>query len=405
MAQFNVTATTKEGDSYDEILDAPDRFTVYRDIRARGDRVTRVKEVGKRSLFSLRALNEAFQGVSTDEKVILVRNLAAMLEAGLTSSRALAVMERQTPNVRLRSIIGSLIGEVRSGSTLSAGFAKFPTVFSPLMVSMSHAGEESGKLADSLRSVANQMARASALKKKIRGALMYPTIVLLAMAGIAVLMLIYVVPTLTATFAELGADLPPTTKFVIGASTFLATHTILSLLGMVIVVAAFIAALRTPQGRRAVDYLMLKIPLFHNLVMETNSARTARTLSSLLSAGVDMVLAISIARDVVGNSFYQKVLKEAEESVTKGGTISATFEKFPKLYPPLMAEMIAVGEETGRLSDLLSETAEFYETSVENQTKDLSTIIEPLLMLFIGAGVGFFAVSMIAPIYSLSNAI
>lgn len=404
MSKFHIRAVTKDNDSYDEVVEAPDRFAVFRDIKSRGDRILKIAEEGKS--FSVMAfLNSLLQGVSADEKVFLVKNLAAMLDAGLTTSRALAVMERQTKNARLKSVIGSLIAEVRRGGTLSAAFDKFRDVFSPLLVSMVRAGEESGKLGESLRVVALQMDRTNSLRKKIRGALMYPGIVLTAMVGIGILMLIYVVPTLTATFEELGTDLPATTKFVIAASNFLAAHTILSLVALLAIFALFVVGLRTVRGRQASDFLMLRVPVIRNLVMEVNSARTARTMASLLSSGVDMVVAIGITRDVVANSFYQKVLVEAEAGVVKGMALSEAFIKHPELYPPLMAEMVAVGEETGKLTELLRETAEFYENSVDQETKDLSTIVEPFLMIVIGAAVGFFAISMIAPIYSLSNAI
>lgn len=405
MAKFKLTAVTKEGDSYNETLEAEDRFQVYRDIRERGDHVVDIKEVGHRKFFSKEMLTGLLHAVRADEKVVLTRNLAAMLEAGLTTSRALAVMERQTKNPRLRQVLSALIADVRRGSTFSSALAKFPDVFSPLLISMVHAGEESGKLAESLRVVSTQMQSTNLLKKKIRGALMYPSIVLIAMFGIGILMLIYVVPTLTQTFEELGTDLPVTTKAVIGISNFLSEHTLVSILLMLLAGVGIVAGLRTARGKRVVDFVMLNMPIMRGLVMEINAARTARTLASLLSAGVDMILAISITRDVVGNSFYQKALAEAEEVVAKGGQLSEVFKKYPNLYPPLVAEMVAVGEETGRLSDLLKETAHFYETSVEQQTKDLSTIIEPLLMIFIGGAVGFFAISMIAPIYSLSDSI
>lgn len=405
MPKFHITAVTKDKEEYSEVIEADDRFAVYREVRERGDQVLHLKEESKQTLFSSDFVTSVLHNISDDEKVVLTRNLAAMLEAGLTTSRALAVMEKQTKNPRLKSILTALISEVRRGGTLSSGFAKFRDVFPSILISMVRAGEESGKLSESLRVVALQMDRANRLKKKIKGALMYPSIVLIAMVGIGILMLIYVVPTLTQTFEELGSELPPTTQFVIGVSNFLSQSPLLALLGMLIVVLGFVLVLRTPQGKRVADYVTLRIPVVSGLVMETNAARTARTLSSLLSAGVDMVLSITITKDVIQNSFYQAVLTEAEQKVVKGESLSETFQKYPKLYPPLVAEMIAVGEETGRLSGLLKETAEFYEDSVEQQTKDLSTIIEPFLMLIIGGAVGFFAISMIAPIYSLSSSI
>jgi type IV pilus assembly protein PilC len=405
MGKYRVIAVTKEGEKYDEVVDAADRFAVYRDLRGRGDRIIELEDESVRRGFSLATITSFFESVPQDEKVILARNLAAMLEAGLTTSRALSVMERQATSKRLRTVLGSVIADVRRGSPLSQALSQFSSVFSPLMVSMVRAGEESGKLAESLRVVAGQMEKASNLTKKIRGALMYPSIVLMAMVGIAILMLIYVVPTLASTFKELGADLPPTTKFVLDASALFTSNPLLVFGVMFAVIGFLIWLSRTPPGKRALDWMFLRIPVIHTLVVETNAARTTRTMASLLSSGVDVVLSIAIARDVVQNSFYQKVLAEAEAAVTKGGQLSQVFTKYPLLYPPLVSEMIAVGEETGRLSDLLGETARFYEDSVEQQTKDLSTIVEPFLMLIIGAAVGFFALSMIAPIYSLSSAI
>ncbi len=403
--KFRFSAVTKDADTYEEILEAPDRFAAYRDIRERGDKVIELKEVSTRFAFSFSFINDLFNRISLDEKIVVARNLAAMLEAGLTTSRALSVMERQTKNSHLHSVLGILISDVKRGGTFAGALAKFPDVFPPLMISMAKAGEESGKLAESLRVIAVQMERASNLNKRIKGALIYPSIVLVAMVAIGILMLIFVVPTLTSTFKELGTDLPPTTQLIIAISTFLTDHTVLALLGLLIVFVAVVLAARTPSGRRFLNWLFLRIPIIRGIVIETNAARTTRTLSSLLSAGVDVVLAIAITRDVVENSYYKEVLSEAETTVTKGKPLSEAFSRHPGLYPPLVSEMIAVGEETGSLSDLLRQIAEFYEESVERQTKDLSTVIEPFLMLAIGAVVGFFAVSMIAPIYSLSNSI
>lgn len=403
MAKFKVTAVTKDEEEYHEVVEAEDRFAVYRDIRNRGDRVLTLEDVSTTSWYSLDKLLSLVGSVSLDEKVMLTRNMAAMLDAGLTTSRALGVMEKQTKNKRMRDVLGSLIGEVKAGGTLSTALAKFPDVFPQLLVSMVRAGEESGKLAESLRVVSEQMQKMSALTKKIRGAMIYPAIVIIAMIGIGILMLIYVVPTLTQTFKEAGAQLPPQTLLIINASQFLVDNTILAIGGIFLVVFLLVSGARTPQGRYALAWVFLRIPVIRSIVQETYAARTTRTLSSLLSAGVDMIFAISIAREVVGNPFYQKVLSEAEGEVTKGKGLSATFAKYPMLYPPMVSEMVAVGEETGRLSDLLKESATFYEDSVEQQTKDLSTIVEPVLMVLIGGFVGFFAVSMIAPIYSLSN--
>ena len=282
---------------------------------------------------------------------------------------------------------------------------EFPKVFPPLFVSMVGAGEESGNLADSLLIVGNQLEKTYLLKKKIKGAMIYPAIVISAMIIIAILMFIFVVPTLSETFKSMNVELPMSTTIIIGISEFLANHGILALLIAVIVVTVLVILFRTPKGKRYGELTLLHLPIFSKLVKESNSARTARTLSSLLSAGVDVVEAISITKSVVQNSFYKDVLTAAGENVQKGIALSAIFMENSNLYPVLVGEMIEVGEETGKLSDMLLRVAEFYENEVDTATRDLSTIIEPILMVVIGAGVGFFAVSMITPMYSIMSGI
>ncbi len=270
---------------------------------------------------------------------------------------------------------------------------------------MVRAGEESGGLGNTLRVIGEQMERSYALQKKIKSALIYPAIVVSAMVVIGVLMLLYIVPTLQATFAELNAELPASTQFIIALSEFLVHNTFISLLiaGAVLLSAFF--SLHTPRGRRAMDFVTIHLPLISSIAKEANAARTARTLSSLLSAGVEALMALEITEDVLQNSYYKKILRDARGNVQKGLPLSQAFSGAGDLYPVLVGEMIAVGEETGKLAEMLAETADFYEGEVERQTKDLSTVIEPFLMIFIGVGVGFFALSMITPIYSLSESI
>jgi len=199
--------------------------------------------------------------------------------------------------------------------------------------------------------------------------------------------------------------LPKPTQFIIGISDFLVHYTAFVILGILAIVGLIYLGLRTVPGQRARDKMLLMTPMIGELVKEINAARTARTFASLLAAGVDIVTALQITGEVVQNHYHKDVLKAAQEKVKKGGQLSETFMKNEKLYPPLMGEMIAVGEETGALADMLVRVADFYENEVAQKTKNMSTIIEPFLMLLIGASVGFFAVAMIGPIYSLSDAI
>lgn len=404
MALYTYTAQTASGDTYEKTIEAPDRFSVYTHIRKEGGTILSLEEFNPRTW---QGIFETFtlylSSVKERDKILLARNLSAMISAGLPLSRALHGLERQAKNPKLKHVIERLNEEITKGRTLYEALDQFPTVFSLLFRSMVRAGEESGKLAESLATISLQLERVYNLKKKVRGALIYPTIVLAAMFVIGILMLTYVVPTLSQTFKELNADLPLTTQVVIAVSDFLRNNILTSLLLFFMGVVLAVASLRTSRGKRYLDYVLLHIPVISEIIKEVNAARTARTLSSLLSSGVQIVTAIGITRDVVQNSYFKEVLVSAEASVQKGDELSEAFEANTHLYPVMMAEMISVGNETGNLTKMLMEVADFYENEVEQKTKDMSTVIEPFLMLVIGTGVGFFAVSMIAPIYSISN--
>ncbi|MCW9054513.1 MAG: type II secretion system F family protein [Candidatus Pacebacteria bacterium] len=404
MTEFHYKAKNKEGEVYKGTISALDKFALYTRIREEGGEVLEVVEAGSRR-FSMEWFNEVFGAVREHEKIVVTRNLGAMIDAGLSLSRSLAVLERQTRNPKLKIVLSSLNRNIKAGGSFHGALGEFPKVFSPLFVSMVRAGEESGKLSYALSLIGRQLERSYTLKRKIRGALMYPSIIIIAMIIIGVLMLIYVVPTLTQTFNELGAELPKSTQAVIGVSDFLTHNTLLALLIPLALGGLFYLGLRQPQGRRAWEFTYLHIPIVGPLVKEVYAARTARTFASLLSSGVEIVTAISITSDVMQNSYYREVLKRAEHDVQKGASLSGAFAENEHLYPILVGEMISVGEETGKLPDMLLRVAEFFEEEVEQKTKDMSTIIEPFLMIVIGTFVGFFALSMISPIYSLSESI
>jgi len=267
---------------------------------------------------------------------------------------------------------------------------------------MVRAGEESGSLSDALLTLGDQLEKSYLLKKKIKGAMIYPSVVIATLIIIGVLMFIYVVPTLAATFKELNTELPTSTKVIMWISEFLSNHLIVGLAIVATIGTAIFFALRTKQGQRVLEFISFKLPVVGDLVRQSNAARTARTLSSLLSSGVDMLEAISITKDVLQNSYYKDRLKLAGERVQKGIPLSSVFAE-TDIYPLLVGDMIEVGEETGKLSEMLLNLATYYENEVDEATKNMSTIIEPVLMVFIGASVGFFAVSMISPMYSVMS--
>jgi len=407
MAQYNVKALKANGDMYTTVIAADNKYVVYEQLKTNGDSPVAVDEIAIKKSINVDFLNpmRLFNRVKTHEKILIARNLSGMLDAGLAVSRAIGVLERQTRNKKLKVVLGAINKNISGGKTLHEAMAEYPEVFSSLFVSMVKAGEESGSLAASLKTVAMQMERSYELTRKIRGAMMYPSIIFIAMGGIAFFMLTYVVPQITSTFKEMNVPLPATTQFVIALSDFMKDHWILALIAIFGLVFSFIAIGKTSGGKRTIDWTLLHLPVISGLVKETNAARTARTLSSLLAAGVDIIVATQITSEVIQNSYYRKILTQVKEVVEKGEPISTVFAAHEKLYPPFVSEMVVVGEETGQMANMLVGVANFYETEVEQKTKDMSTIIEPVLMIVIGLAVGFFAISMIGPIYSIGDAI
>jgi type IV pilus assembly protein PilC len=328
-----------------------------------------------------------------------------MIVAGLSLYRALSVLKKQTKNAKFGKILSSLSADINSGETFSTALSKFPEVFSNLFISMVRAGEESGNLAGALSDVGMNLEKSNSLTKKIKGALIYPGVIMSAMVVIGILMFAFVVPALANTFKELGVTLPLSTRVLIFFGNFFSKNLLLTFVLVFVVGFGLYATFRAKFMAKYIDFTLLKLPVINNLVRELNTARTARTMSSLLLSGVSITRAVEITEDVVQNIYYKKVLEEAKLSIQKGAPFSQAFEANTKLYPIMMSEMIQVGEETGKLSDMLLQIALFYEEEVENKTKNLSTIIEPILMIFIGAGVGFFAISMISPLYSILGSI
>ncbi|MFT7644902.1 MAG: type II secretory pathway component PulF [Candidatus Paceibacteria bacterium] len=408
MSTFTYEGEDGEGKKIKNTVSAEDRFGVYSVARSRGHTVTTIDEDSKFNIskfVDVKKINYFLSRVKTDELVMVTRNLGSMLTAGLTVTRALSVIERQSTNPRLKGVMVRMVERINQGDSFHESLKEFPEVFNDLYVAMVQAGEESGNLAESLQTLSIQMERSNNLVKKIKGAMIYPAIVVTIMVIIAVLMMIYVMPQITDTFKGMGKDLPATTTFLINTSDFMVEHTLLVIVGMIGSVVGFIYLLKTKWGKITSSWLVVRLPVVGNLAKEANSARTARTLSSLLNSGVEVIRAIEITEEVLQNVFYKEILHDAAKRVEKGTALSETFVERKDLYPILVGEMILVGEETGQIAGMLGELAIFYETEVERKTKDLSTIIEPLLMVVIGGGVGFFALALIAPIYSLSDGI
>lgn len=402
--RFKFKAIRKNGERFEGVLESQGKFALYNELKAEGSMLVSAEEITSSRIQKYLYKAFSFLGnVSIAQKISFAKNLSAMTKAGLSLSRALSVIEAQSKNARFKSIVEGINLEIKKGKTLSEALKTYPNIFSNLFISMSKAGEESGGLSDALANVALQMDKTYRLQKKIKGAMIYPAVIICVMLIVGILMFIFVVPGITETFQELNTELPGSTKFIIALSDFLTGHWLLTILIILAFVAGVYFSLKTLIGKKIRDYCIIRLPLVGDLVMESNAARVSRTLSALLTAGVPVASSLEITCDMVNNFYYKKVLTEAITVVEKGENISAVFMRNPNLYPTFVGEMMSVGEETGNMASMLLELALFYETDVEERTKDLSTIIEPVLMVIIGVAVGFFALSMVTPIYSVMD--
>ncbi|MBI2054927.1 MAG: type II secretion system F family protein [Candidatus Sungbacteria bacterium] len=397
--RFHYTAIDRAGAVQKGEREAVDEKELSRTLRQEGLLLTLARPAGKDAGISY-LLTFSIGGVSLVDRMVFARNLGVMVGAGISVTRALEALEEQSKNKKFKLVIGDVKKRIREGISLSAALNAHRQVFGDFFVHMIEAGEVSGKFEGALRLLARQMKRDHDLRAKVRGAMMYPAIVFTALVGIGILMLVYVVPTLTQTFKELEIQLPPTTQFIISASDFVQNYAIYTLGGSIMLAYVAYRALRSSAGRAAFDQVILRVPVLGPLTQKLNAARMSRTLASLIAAGLSITKALDITSRVLGNSRFRDAMKNSAVEIEKGRPFSEILKNSPDLFPPLVIQMISVGEETGTLSRMLLRIALFYEEDINNTTKNLSSIIEPIMMIFIGAIVGFFAISMIQPLYS-----
>lgn len=401
MSKFFYTAkNATTGETSGGERDAKDEKDLAQDLRAEGLLLTSFKEEQVASTLQVKFFDR-FKTVPLKEKMTFTRNLSVMVSSGLTISRAVLNLSLQTKNKTFRKMLESVNDDLQAGKTLSEGLAKYPTVFNELFVNMVYVGEVSGNLEQVLDILALQLEKENDLLSKVRGALIYPSVIVVAMIGIGVLMLTYILPKITGTFKEMDVELPATTKIIMAMSDFLRTHAVLSIVVFVAMIVAIKLFSTTKVGKRFFDFLYLHLPIVGNIIVKVNCARFARIYSSLLKSGVSVVSALTIISKTLSNVYYKDVLDEALLEVQKGVELSKVIGKYERIFPLLVSQILSVGEETGKTETVLQRLAEFYEEEVSQITKNMSSIIEPILMLFIGGGVGFFAVAMLQPMYSV----
>lgn len=401
MPQFTYTAKNRDGQSVTDAAEAESREALGGQLRAQGLLPTRIEQ--KRLRRDFRAVFSALRRVSLLEKLTFAKNLAVTLKAGLPVSRALLVVTKQMANPYFRTVIGEIAHSVESGKTLSESLAIYPKIFSPIFVNMVKVGESSGDLDETLQYLGKQISRDYNLIRRTKGALTYPAVVVFALLIIGYLMFTMVLPKLTASFAEFNTELPALTKAIIAVVNIASRYSILVAVGFLGLVAAFLFWRRTPSGRLVLHRLWLLVPVIRTLTKKINLARFTIIFSGLLKSGMSIVEALHITGNTMGNVYYRAALLDASEKVKIGVDLVAALDRYPHLFTPMVTQMIQVGEESGTMEAVLEEVASFYETEVDDSVKNMSSIIEPLLVMVIGAVVGVLAVGLIMPIYNISQ--
>jgi type IV pilus assembly protein PilC len=404
MPKYLYTAKSLRGEEKKGVLEAEDIHQLSKKLREKGFVLVKAKpESEQKEGFNISL--PFGKGVSLTEKMFFVRNLQVMTTAGLPLPRAVGALADQTKNKNMKEALLHIREEITRGRSLSEAIGDYPDLFSELFQSMVAVGEESGTLDKVLTTLNSQMEKEHALKSKIKSAMIYPSVIIIAMIGVGVLMLVTVIPKLGDTFQELGVDLPPATKTVIALANFFMTKWPLVIIGLLILIILLPQNLKQEDIKKVVDKATLKIPFVSRMIKSMNSAYMLRTLSSLIAAGTSLPRSLEITSGVLGNFYFKESMTEAAEKVRKGKKLSEVLESYKGVYPLIVIQMVSVGEETGETSGILSKLSDFFEEEVSNTTKDMASIIEPIIMLIIGAAIGFFAVSMIQPMYSMLEAI
>ncbi len=343
------------------------------------------------------------KSVGLTHKIFFLQNLSVMVRTGISLSVALKTLAHETPSKRFAAVLGAVALDVDKGIPFAKALAKFQSVFGELFINMVESGELSGKLDEVLQEVLVQMKKDHELLSKVKGAMIYPAIIVLAMGGVAAAMMVFVIPKLTQIFREAGATLPLPTRILIGVSDFVVNNGIIAALLVIVIVLGFVKLLKTKRGATLFDTILLKLPVFGEIDRKINLARFSRTLSSLLKTDIPIVHCFVITSKVLGNQLYRNATARASEQITKGAGIHTILQETPKLFPSTITQMVSVGEETGTIDEILKEIALFYEEDIDQVMKNLPSVIEPVLILLLGLGVGGLAIAIILPLYSLTQ--
>ena len=398
MPLFKYTVKNEHGDSITGKVEASSRNQAAALLSSRGLIVINIHAFGEDALSSITGL---FNKVKHDDVVNFTRQLSTMITAGLPLATALSILQEQgTPEV-VRMVSG-LLKEVEGGSSFSSALAKQSAIFGRVYVQLVKAGELGGVLDQVLNRLAETMEKQKDFRSKTQGAMIYPIIVILAMVAVGFIMMIFVVPKLMSMYKDFGADLPLPTKILIGTSDFFVKFWWLFIILGIGGGAAFAQWYKTPVGQKTIDAFLFRIPIFGTLRKKIILTEFSRTLSLLLGAGVSLLEAMDIVSNAMESISYREALGIATKEVEKGTSLSQAISRF-EIFPPILYQMVAVGEETGKMDEVLLKISSYFEAESEQAVKNLTAAMEPMIMIVLGIGVGLLVVAIIMPIYSLTS--
>lgn len=345
------------------------------------------------------------QKVKTQELVLFTRQLSSMISSGLTLTKALEILKMEIKNETFVEIVTTIINDIQEGKTFSQAIEKHPQVFSPIYISIVKAGEQAGLLDKVLIRLTENLEKQSKLKATIKSALMYPFIVIIMMFGVALIMAFFVIPQLTGLYTSLNVEIPLPTKIVIGLAKLITSYWFLTILVVGIFVYGYRKWVATPSGKLIIDTLVLKLPVFGKLIKQTMLTEFSRTFGLLVGSGTLVVQSLIQTADVTGNVLYKTAILDVSKMVEKGESIGEAMSSYELLFPPMLIQLVKIGEQTGKIDESLLKASEYMEREVDQTVKTLTTAMEPFIMVILGVGVAFLVFSVITPIYSLINSV
>jgi len=381
------------------LIEANDKNYVEEILTEKGFSIISISKASSgKPKFNLDFLNR----VKIKDIVIFSRQFSVLISANVSMVQALKILIDQTNNLTLKTIVSEVADEVDAGSTLSEALSKRPNVFSNFYISVIRSGETSGKLDEVLGYLADEMEKDYDMMGKIKGAMIYPAFVLTSLVAVGIVMMIFVVPKLTSILTETGAELPLSTKILIGTSDFMKNYWWLLIIIVVGLVVVFRWYIKRPSGRRQFDYLKLKLPIFGHLFQLIYLVRFTRSMNTLIVGGVTIDNSLKVAAEVVDNKIYQELIEETIKEVEDGNSISSVFIKSDTM-PKMVSQMLNVGEKTGKMDVILEKITNFYGREINNIVTNLMTLMEPLIMVVMGVAVGMMVAAIILPMYNLAS--